>query len=546
MSDFELIFWISAGIIIAIMVFNIVKDFKYSRLENKVFKELNLSRWNIPKYDDFIEVKSWQALENYDDIRYIKESDYDLDEIEEIIEAHTDFRAKIISFYNSNPYKNRWQYHKINTKLINLLNNTPTFKVLVSYVTRAGNNLGSKEIEITDVELYREHPEWFMTKSEYNKYQKEQQKELLKQRQSDFYELINSVIDIANQNKDLLIIKGSKDKLDDLISNLFDRTVNSVKKIKELDSEEWDLIAKFIDTINSEVKKIVESNKRIIDYYDSNDFLKIKETCASLMQSQKEFNDYVKEKVETVATMFGTKAIRNSTVNQDEYNYIRPYKKTVTPFTAELSASSFASAENNTLDYVIKNFYPNKKEYPEQIKKLYTLIDELETLKDAKQIIENYKKEYKEYLKDVPNYVLRDDSDGFYSRLGFANIDESIFNVEYKFSYTSNGGFAHRSFTFAMTEQNIVELIKALENKLTTKAFVHQQRLLMTKKLREFIKNRDNFTCCICGNSTHVEPNLLLEIDHIRPVSKGGETIKENLQTLCWKCNRAKRDKILS
>ena len=66
----------------------------------------------------------------------------------------------------------------------------------------------------------------------------------------------------------------------------------------------------------------------------------------------------------------------------------------------------------------------------------------------------------------------------------------------------------------------------------------------MTNKLREFIKERDNFTCCNCGNSIHIEPNLLLEIDHIIPVSKGGYTVEENLQTLCWKCNRSKSNKI--
>ena len=51
---------------------------------------------------------------------------------------------------------------------------------------------------------------------------------------------------------------------------------------------------------------------------------------------------------------------------------------------------------------------------------------------------------------------------------------------------------------------------------------------------------------CICGNSTHEEPNLLLEIDHIIPVSKGGCTVEDNLQTLCWKCNRSKSDKIIA
>ncbi|MBR4344017.1 MAG: HNH endonuclease [Lachnospiraceae bacterium] len=96
-----------------------------------------------------------------------------------------------------------------------------------------------------------------------------------------------------------------------------------------------------------------------------------------------------------------------------------------------------------------------------------------------------------------------------------------------------------------MTEENIVELVKILESKLTASAFSKEQRMLMTKKLRDYIKNRDNYTCCNCGNSIYNEPNLLLEIDHIIPVAKGGFTEEKNLQTLCWKCNRSKGDKIL-
>ena len=139
---------------------------------------------------------------------------------------------------------------------------------------------------------------------------------------------------------------------------------------------------------------------------------------------------------------------------------------------------------------------------------------------------------------------MENDKAGFYSRLGFATVDESVLTVEYKFSYTSGGGMARRSFTVPMTEENISELIKVLESKLTASAFAKEQRILMTKKLRDLIKRRDNFTCCNCGNSTYAEPNLLLEIDHIIPVAKGGRTVEENLQTLCWKCNRAKGAKI--
>lgn len=98
------------------------------------------------------------------------------------------------------------------------------------------------------------------------------------------------------------------------------------------------------------------------------------------------------------------------------------------------------------------------------------------------------------------------DADGFYSRLGFAYIGENVLAVEYKFAYTSSGGLAQRSFTIPMTEGTIVELIKTLESKLTASAFAKEQRTLMTSKLRDFIKARDNYTCCFCGNSTHPIP----------------------------------------
>ena len=141
---------------------------------------------------------------------------------------------------------------------------------------------------------------------------------------------------------------------------------------------------------------------------------------------------------------------------------------------------------------------------------------------------------------------MENDEDGFYSRLGLAIIDEAVLNVEYKFTYTSDGGMAQRSFTIPMNEENIIELINRLESKLTREAQTKEQRALMTTKLRTYIKERDNFTCCQCGNSTQAEPNLLLEVDHIIPIAKGGLTQEDNLQTLCWKCNRSKGAKLLA
>ena len=536
-------------IIILIVAVSIILEQKYKQLEKEVLKELGFPNWNIISYfDEYVTVKSRQTLEKYDDIKFFKENREKLVRAENIIKRKNNVATTLKRFLENNEYKSRLQYNRLTKQIDVVLKNAGAYRINVNYISSAGNNLGRKEIAINQygIDRFKKDPSLLMSKGEYNKYLKEQQKEALNQKHHEYYENVNNIIDYANENRDSLIIKGSQEQLDSLIAQLFDRTVNSIKKIKTIDSEEWNIIGDFMAHLKSEIEKIVGMNQKILEYYESPSFLKIKETCEVLMSTQREFNEYITEKAQSISKLFGTRVVRNETINNDEYNYIRPYKKTITPFTAEVSATVFASAENNPLEYVVKYFYPNKKLYPEQIQKLHRLVEELETLRDAKQIIENYKVEYQQYLGDVPDYIMENDESGFYSRLGFANVDESVLTVEYKFAYTSGGGMAQRSFTVPMTEENIVELIKVLESKLTAKAFAKEQRALMTKKLREYIKKRDNFTCCNCGNSTYKEPNLLLEIDHIIPVAKGGCTVEDNLQTLCWKCNRVKSDKILS
>ncbi len=535
------------AIIVTITIFKNIKEKEYRELEYEVLRELGFPSWNIISYfDENVIVKSRQALGNYDDIKFFKENREKLVQAKNIIERKNEVANILREFLADNDYETHPQYGRLINQINAVVTSARAYRICVTYISSAGNHLGRREIALNQsrINKFEKDPSLLMGKGEYNKYLKEQQKEALGHKQHEYYESVNKVIDYANEYRDVLFIKGSLEQLDSLIARLFDRTVNSIKKIKSIDSEEWDIIGNYITRLEDEIKKVVGKNQRILEYYKSSDFLKIKETCEVLMSTQREFNEYITEKVESISCLFGTRVIRNETINDDEYQYIRPYKKAITPFTAEVSAAVFASAENNPLEYVIKNFYPNKEVYPEQIQKLHLLVEELATLKEARQIIENYKEEYQQYLGGVPDYIMDEDEAGFYSRLGFANIDESVLTVEYKFSYTSGGGMAKRTFTVPMTEETIIELIKALEGKLTARSFTREQRALMTNKLREFIKNRDGFTCCNCGNSIHMEPNLLLEIDHIIPVSKGGCTVEENLQTLCWKCNRAKSNKI--
>ena len=64
----------------------------------------------------------------------------------------------------------------------------------------------------------------------------------------------------------------------------------------------------------------------------------------------------------------------------------------------------------------------------------------------------------------------------------------------------------------------------------------------ISDKLRYQVLKRDNFKCCACGASPAKDPSVELHIDHIIPWAKGGETVIENLQTLCSKCNLGKSD----
>ena len=63
------------------------------------------------------------------------------------------------------------------------------------------------------------------------------------------------------------------------------------------------------------------------------------------------------------------------------------------------------------------------------------------------------------------------------------------------------------------------------------------------KRVRFEVLKRDKFTCQYCGRQA---PDVVLNIDHITPVSKGGTNEITNLITSCFDCNSGKTDRELS
>jgi len=58
--------------------------------------------------------------------------------------------------------------------------------------------------------------------------------------------------------------------------------------------------------------------------------------------------------------------------------------------------------------------------------------------------------------------------------------------------------------------------------------------------LRWRVARADSFRCRHCGKNPAQNAGIQLHIDHVVPWSKGGETVLDNLQTLCSECNLGK------
>jgi len=70
----------------------------------------------------------------------------------------------------------------------------------------------------------------------------------------------------------------------------------------------------------------------------------------------------------------------------------------------------------------------------------------------------------------------------------------------------------------------------------------HKTKRSINLRLQFLVRRRDHFKCKYCGRSPATDPTIILHVDHVRAWTNGGETVLENLQTLCSKCNIGKSD----
>lgn len=111
------------------------------------------------------------------------------------------------------------------------------------------------------------------------------------------------------------------------------------------------------------------------------------------------------------------------------------------------------------------------------------------------------------------------------------------------FTYARRFGGWHKALekfvAFINTEENYSseEALGKLE--IEPKRNIKASRTI-NWRIRFIVMRRDNFRCKNCGRSPATDPSVILHVDHLKAWVNGGETVLENLQTLCSICNIGK------
>lgn len=282
-------------------------------------------------------------------------------------------------------------------------------------------------------------------------------------------------------------------------------------------------------------------------YYRSENFLSIKKDISEYTLDCNNLNDHIEE-LKYLHDYAGTQDYGSASLrDQSQYNFKRSNwgSSQNNRFTHNCGASVVKRAQERPFDYFCKYF--NVKANEQNLENYESIFNDFAAAENGTGLLARKKAEIIDSISgDIPFVIRSLDSTRLERQLGFKPIRLSNVHFPvYTFQYVSSGGNSSMSCEIQMDTDNLERFVGYLGEKVKFKKSVAGQRALMTQALRSFIKERDDYTCQSCGANVYDESNLLLEIDHIMPLSRGGLTTEDNLQTLCWRCNRSKGSKVL-
>ena len=145
----------------------------------------------------------------------------------------------------------------------------------------------------------------------------------------------------------------------------------------------------------------------------------------------------------------------------------------------------------------------------------------------------------------IPQSDLLEELTRIWRQLGHRPSKIEWDNSDAKYSYstykTRFGGWVNACM--ALVEGGVVpETPPGQSNQLTevTTAIPKERSRNVPLKMRLAVLKRDDYKCVLCGRCPATHAGVALHLDHIVPYANGGETVKDNLRTLCEECNWGK------
>jgi hypothetical protein len=277
-------------------------------------------------------------------------------------------------------------------------------------------------------------------------------------------------------------------------------------------------------------------------YFISKKFKGIKESISEHSNNCNELNQYIEELKGSYINIESYNYGTGKMIDKSVYNFQRREWRNVIQSNQihHCSATVCKNASSQPIKYLCKYFDIENNE--ETLSKFEKVLNDFTSVEQGKYLIKCERESILSSIsKSIPFLIQQFSKEKLTRKLGFEAVDISdAYLPTFAFQYVSAGGNSA-----LRCDVKLNNLINYLNDVIKWTKSIAGQRALMTSQLREKIKNRDNYKCCSCSLGIVDEPNLLLEIDHKIPLSKGGITTYDNLQTLCWKCNRTKGAKIL-
>ena len=190
-------------------------------------------------------------------------------------------------------------------------------------------------------------------------------------------------------------------------------------------------------------------------------------------------------------------------------------------------------------DYLIYQLQFLSFQVLEQIKHMYTNQNRFREYMRAVESIKirgQYNKSTKGWIVKLLNHY---EKIIFKKKIQSPDLEYSI-TVTLYLSKINGQVYAKKSQTFRSPD--ILKWIERLNNKSGTfyrdryiwESLCRVERGKVSNKMRFAVYKRDGYRCRYCHRT---ERSARLEVDHIIPISKGGKSTFDNLQTLCHECN---------